>query len=368
MVSAGWTKGNCYSSSIQGGLSYSDLNMYQSSGHCQGQCSDLAYAVVTGGKYCYCGSTELDLSDEVSSSNCDTPCQGYPYENCGGDGYFLVYVNDAVQPEAASSLADSTTSKSSTSSTTSTTSSTRATSKSSSSSTKTTDSSTETNDSTSDDSESETTDAPLASPSTVVSTVTGSDHQLVVEVTKTIEPSATSHTSAAASDTTSSASATPSSKPESTSKSLSGGGIAGVVVGSLAGVSLIAGLLFFLWYKRRNADDDHDDEFTLSGPKEKDQYSIGPNPFMTNAAPGTGAGAGVAAGAAASKGHAYHSSSGDLHSFDLTHNDEYLFERYPPMPPAAPNETANFGRRRLSNGSLPDMVTRNPNSLKVVNN
>jgi cell wall integrity and stress response component len=38
------------------------------------------------------------------------------------------------------------------------------------------------------------------------------------------------------------------------------------------------------------------------------------------------------------------------------------------MPQEAPNQTANFGRRRLSNGSLPDMITRNPNSLKVVNN
>ena len=27
-----------------------------------------------------------------------------------------------------------------------------------------------------------------------------------------------------------------------------------------------------------------------------------------------------------------------------------------------------FGRRRLSNGSLPDMIARNPGSLKVVNN
>lgn len=141
-----------------------------------------------------------------------------------------------------------------------------------------------------------------------------------------------------------------------------------MVVGSLAGVSLIAGLLFFLWYKKRNSDEDHDDEFTLSGPAEKDQYSIGPNPFMANAAAGAGAAAAGAAGAGAVKGHGYHSSSGDLHSFDLTHNDEFLFERYPPMPQEAPNQTANFGRRRLSNGSLPDMITRNPNSLKVVNN
>ena len=27
-----------------------------------------------------------------------------------------------------------------------------------------------------------------------------------------------------------------------------------------------------------------------------------------------------------------------------------------------------YGRRKLSNGSLPDMIARNPGSLKVVNN
>ncbi|RLV87585.1 Cell wall integrity and stress response component 3 [Meyerozyma sp. JA9] len=373
-VSASWTKGGCYKSSIKGSLSFSDNNMYQSSGHCEGQCSDSAYAVVTGGQYCYCGSTELDSSDETDSSNCNTPCQGYPFEMCGGDGYFLVYENDDVQPKAASSSSSSTSSTKSSTSTSSTKTSTSSTSSSSSTQASSTTSSSVTSDSSSSDaSATESSDSPSASPTTVVSTVTGSDSQSVVEITKTIAPSTTaeSQSSKTASPTTSSsssASTTGESSNKGSSKSLSGGGIAGVVVGSLAGVSLIAGLLFFLWYKKRNSDEDHDDEFTLSGPAEKDQYSIGPNPFMANAAAGAGAGGAGAAGAGAVKGHGYHSSSGDSHSFDSTHNDEFLFERYPPMPQEAPNQTANFGRRRLSNGSLPDMITRNPNSLKVVNN
>ncbi|EDK41008.2 hypothetical protein PGUG_05106 [Meyerozyma guilliermondii ATCC 6260] len=373
-VSASWTKGGCYKSSIKSSLSFSDDNTYQSSGHCQGQCSDSAYAVVTDGQYCYCGSTELDSSDETDSSNCNTPCQGYPYEMCGGDGYFLVYSNDDVQPQAASSSSSSTSTKSSTSTSRTKTSTSSTSPSSSSQAPSTTASSTKSDTSSTDASTTESSDnSPSASPTTVVSTVTGSDSHSVVEITKTIAPSTTadkqsSKTASPTTSSSSSASSTGDSSKNGSSKSLSGGGIAGVVVGSLAGVCLIAGLLFFLWYKKRHSEDDHDDEFTLSGPNEKDQYSIGPNPFMSSAAAGAGAGAAGAAGASAVKGHGYHSSSGDSHSFDSTHNDEFLFERYPPMPQEAPNQTANFGRRRLSNGSLPDMITRNPNSLKVVNN
>lgn len=62
-------------------LSKEDSFMYQSLGHCQGACQGKAVAALIDGKNCYCGLSIPELSLEVSSSNCDSPCQGYDKEN-----------------------------------------------------------------------------------------------------------------------------------------------------------------------------------------------------------------------------------------------------------------------------------------------
>ncbi len=39
----------------------------------------------------------------------------------------------------------------------------------------------------------------------------------------------------------------------------------------------------------------------------------------------------------------------------LTHNDEFLFERYPPMPQEAPSKPPTLAKE-VSNGSFADMI------------
>ena len=47
---------------------------------------------ITGGSTCYCG-TELPALDlEVDDSKCDSPCNGYDAQNCGGLGYWQLYL------------------------------------------------------------------------------------------------------------------------------------------------------------------------------------------------------------------------------------------------------------------------------------
>lgn len=128
---------------------------------------------------------------------------------------------------------------------------------------------------------------------------------------------------------------------------LSGGAIAGIVVGVVCGLALIAAVLGFLIYRKRHEEPDDEDFFDVG--KEKPMEAA-PNPFMTG-------------------GHAHNNSN--LTRLYLNNTDEAF--NYEPagefgghhyndllQPPE------EFGRRRLSNGLLPDM-TRNTGLLKVVN-
>jgi len=47
---------------------------------------------ITGGSTCYCGDELPALDEEVSSSNCDSPCNGFDQQNCGGLGYWQLYL------------------------------------------------------------------------------------------------------------------------------------------------------------------------------------------------------------------------------------------------------------------------------------
>lgn len=114
-------------------------------------------------------------------------------------------------------------------------------------------------------------------------------------------------------------------------------------------------MFFFIWWRRRGEDDDDEDFFDLGGKEKSDFDSMAPNPFVTG-------------GATAGAGHA-HNNSNTTRSYSTTNDENFMFDNgtnvAEPADPLHPNE--EFGRRRLSNGSLPDMVTRNPGSLKVVN-
>lgn len=99
---------------------------FQSSGYCQGVCVALNKAVMgtTGGSDCYCGDELPALDVEVDSSNCQTPCDGFGTQNCGGIGFWQIYLtgltgNVETAPNSTTSSTPSSTGDSSGSSTSS---------------------------------------------------------------------------------------------------------------------------------------------------------------------------------------------------------------------------------------------------------
>ncbi|KAJ5935497.1 hypothetical protein N7466_005044 [Penicillium verhagenii] len=108
----------CYSSSD--GLSNKTYYEYQSSGWCLNNCEETNAAAfaLTAGAYCLCGNELPPTSDKVASSNCNTVCNGWPEDKCGGTGYFSVYTT-GLDPDVESVSSSSTDSSSSSSSGTS---------------------------------------------------------------------------------------------------------------------------------------------------------------------------------------------------------------------------------------------------------
>ncbi|KAI5956891.1 WSC2 [Candida jiufengensis] len=443
-----WSSLGCFKSSSLSNTQSQGTYTFQSSGWCQSQCSGKRIIGLTNGNQCYCGST--DPSNKVDDSNCNIDCQGYDKENCGGNGYFTVFVNsDASNEEnnndSSSSSSSSSSSTESSSPTTRSTSSQQPQTSTVKETTTAQPQTTSTTSSSSSSSTSPTTTSQTSSiqPTTVISTVVNSSNngqQSVIYKTIIERPSTSSQDSSSSTTATSSSntpsptSSNPSSSSSTTttttsrnqSKGTSGGVIAGAVVGSVAGVAAIAALIFgWCWYRRRKSDDnDFDDQFTLSGP-EKSSGNGGsnnglnqmsqindPNPFLlaggynhfdtsqqqtprnqiqnsrtiSSRNGSNGGGTATTAGAAAAFGHdhKYSSSGGTSNgiggdSFG-SHNDDYAF--YDPdhqhidtpnthtqtNPGFLNSPDPEFGRRKLSNGSLPDMIAREPGSLKVVNN
>src|SRR5271163_3786264 len=67
---------------------------YQTSGYCQTVCAGLNKPVmaITQGSTCYCGDSEPSSSYAVSNSSCNSPCNGYDLDICGGIGFWTVYL------------------------------------------------------------------------------------------------------------------------------------------------------------------------------------------------------------------------------------------------------------------------------------
>ncbi|KAJ5082829.1 hypothetical protein N7532_011872 [Penicillium argentinense] len=97
----------CYSSA--GSLSDSKEYTYQSTGYCSTRCSGMNASVLatTDSKYCLCGDSLPPSSDKVDKSKCDSTCQGYPEEMCGGDGFYSVYSLGGSDSSATTSTGDS---------------------------------------------------------------------------------------------------------------------------------------------------------------------------------------------------------------------------------------------------------------------
>ncbi|KAJ6014558.1 hypothetical protein N7540_009149 [Penicillium herquei] len=111
----------CYSSSE--GLTNQTSYEFQSSGWCEDRCVGYNAAVfaLTAGSDCLCGEELPPTSDKVASSNCNTECDGWPSDMCGGTGYYSLYTTGletnvgTYGSETASASASSSTSTGSTS-------------------------------------------------------------------------------------------------------------------------------------------------------------------------------------------------------------------------------------------------------------
>lgn len=90
---------------------------FPTDGTCQTECGttlNKPVMAMTGGSTCYCGSTIPALDKQVDKSKCNQPCTGYDLKNCGGIGYWQVYlsglggdVNTAPNSTSQSSSASS---------------------------------------------------------------------------------------------------------------------------------------------------------------------------------------------------------------------------------------------------------------------
>ncbi|KAJ5462835.1 ER membrane protein Wsc4 [Penicillium sp. IBT 31633x] len=189
-------------------------DIYQSNGACITTCSKYAFGVLQG-KRCWCTNVAPSESDRTKTSECDTSCPGYPNDSCGSasDGVFA-YVeiggHDVTSTAGGStSTSSKTTSSSSSSSSTSSTSS----------------------------------DQKTTAPATI-STQTNSGGQV-----KTITVAGSTSTGNADANADSAKANT----SDAGSSKLSGGSIAGIVIGVIGGLALIGALIFLIFFYRKRS-------------------------------------------------------------------------------------------------------------------
>ncbi|CAG8111678.1 unnamed protein product [Penicillium olsonii] len=190
------------------GSSYSAVSdTYQSNGACLQTCANYALGVLQG-KKCWCTNVAPAKSSQEDTSDCDTGCPGYPSDSCGSASkgvfaYVSITGND-ITSTAGGTTSSTSTSSSSSSSTTSSTSE------------KTTD----------------------TSSSVAVET----NSQGVVKTITVAGSSATAGAKSASADTS-----------DADDSSLSGGSIAGIVIGVLGGLALVGALIFLIFFYRKRA-------------------------------------------------------------------------------------------------------------------
>ncbi|KAJ5836866.1 Carbohydrate-binding WSC subgroup [Penicillium robsamsonii] len=190
---------------------------FQSNGACTITCADYALGILQG-KKCWCSNVAPSKGSQSETSDCKSPCPGYPSDSCGSasKGVFA-YVripNNDVTSTAGGSSTSKTTSSASSSETSSTSTSTSSTSS----------------------------DEKTTTTSASVSVQTNSGGQV-----RTITVAGSSSTAGASAD---SASANATAAGSST---LSGGSIAGIVIGVIGGIALIGALIFMIFLYRKRA-------------------------------------------------------------------------------------------------------------------
>ncbi|TGO49007.1 hypothetical protein BOTNAR_0448g00010 [Botryotinia narcissicola] len=244
-----------YCSTLNTGSGSANSSIYQSDGLCHDFCLDeYAFAVVQGSQ-CWCSNYVPGTTS--STSDCDTPCPGYPDDTCGGDGLYG-YMSLTLAPSGTKGAAT-------TSSTPTSTSFEKVTTSTSSPEPVTTSSST----------------AEATSSSTIVQPkTTSSTSSTEASSTSTIPPTtvAAQKSSSSTSGSTSSTwtptpvisletitgqvrtvTVTPTAPPNSSSDSsgskgdggLTTGAAVGLTIGLVALIAIIAGIAYFCIRKRR---------------------------------------------------------------------------------------------------------------------
>ncbi|THX18688.1 WSC-domain-containing protein [Aureobasidium pullulans] len=277
-------------------------NIYQSNGACQQECAaSYAFAIV---QYQQCWCSNYAPADQLDVSECSQPCPGYPDESCGDKdnglyGYIKLNLSPSgTQGSASSSSATSSAAPSSTEQSTPTSSSSPSSAPASSSVQSDTTVLTSvsvtvtvkqsasvvvsyvTPSSSSPPSTTSTLSTPTSAPSTTSTSFSITSTQgagVTSSPSSTADTSSLSHTTFISTrvvtvsggpvtqTVTSTAVVTPGagSLRDAEQKGVSGGTVAGAVVGSVAGVALLLAGAFFLW--RRNRSETSDPESPRSG-------------------------------------------------------------------------------------------------------
>jgi cell wall integrity and stress response component len=219
------TYSGCYSD-VTGALTLNQSYIYNTNGYCYNVCSSGGFAsyATSQGSQCWCGDALPDVSMNSSSSNCNTKCLAWT-DDCGGTGYWSVYLTGTGKLE---SVSDSPSSAASTGSVSSVTASA------------------------------------ASGTSTVVpvTTITAGGSTVLVTPTPTADAS------------TSSSSSSSSAAPSSSSK-LSTGAVAGIAVAVVVIVAAAGVVGFFLWRRRQAREeeytraDDYTSSFQGPAPVEK---------------------------------------------------------------------------------------------------
>lgn len=95
------------------------FSLFQSVGNCSAACQGFSFAILQGSK-CFCSDFAPSAASAVAGAQCNSPCPGYPAENCGSanEGLFSYYqLAQASGTRGASSIPTTASSSSSSSST-----------------------------------------------------------------------------------------------------------------------------------------------------------------------------------------------------------------------------------------------------------
>lgn len=307
---------------------FKENGQWETSDSCAKSCgSQYPYVAIKNGGMCYCLSTRPS-SNQVSTSQCSTPCNGYGTVNCGGQNAFTVFNGLGEDTGASAGSLALLLSSSSTSTLTSSTVSASTNSPSTS----------QVAQSTSLDEEPAPTtlSSSTSSSSTHTRVITSTNQDGATKtITQSMRPTSTSSTKA-------SSSASPQLKSSSTNVGAIAGGVVGGVVGLIA---ICLGVFFFIRH-RRNDESDEEEFF------EK----------------GSGSG-GISRGNGTAKSKKFNS------AFDMPmanpFSDEFADKRASKMTTnglADPRlNPAIVGRKRLSDGSLADETDYSRKILAVAN-